>query len=415
MKRNVEAALAAAWLFVGTAGIAQAQVPLTGDIVLAARLPGAYFEDRPVAACDRTGACVLVWTGFYTQDSQRADLLAAVLSANGEVKIPAKQLVSTHSLEGSPLAVGLDEGFAVVYEDQSGPGDAVLQYYTEELEPQGDAIRIPMNALYPRNNGIVAVVRTAGGFAIFLGTIDQPPLLTSGLAAAFIDDQGQVTHLGVELNAETNINWSFDEPNSAAAQPDGSLIAVFGHADSSPIGIDMRRVSSGGELLGPERVVASGGLQGLATVAAARDGTFVVAWIRAPRPNRTEEIVAQRFSVRGRPLGQPFRVNEAFGLSQRFPVITVDANDHYFIAWQRFRSKGGPGWDVEGRWFDKFGVPLTREFRLSQQRTSEQQPTPQVAASSLGTIVIGWGSDAFSEKGDESDGVPVARVFAIPR
>lgn len=412
-KRARLAAVLAGGLLAGPWGAVRAQSPLTGDIVLAARLPGAYFETTPVTACDGLGACVFVWSGFYDLDSQRVDVLAAVLSADGEVRVPAKQLLSTHSLQGAALVVGLPDGFAVLHEDQSGVGEAVLQSYDEQLEPQGAEIRVPVDALDPRNVGLLAIARTTEGFAIFVAVIDAP-VATTGLSVAFIDRNGQVIRRGVDLNTEQNVQWSYYVPITVGVQPDGALIAVYWRSGASSGGVYLRRISVSGQLLGPEVRVSRGGLDRVATVAAARDGTFMVVWVRSPRPDSTEEIVAQRFSARGRPLGKVFRINELFGLSQRWPAVTIDANDHYFVAWERFRSNGSPGWDVEGRWLDEFGVPLTRELRLSQQRIPDQS-LPTVAGSAANTVMVGWGSDAFSEKGSETDGVPVARVFAIPR
>ena len=225
----------------------------------------------------------------------------------------------------------------------------------------------------------------------------------------FIDRDGKSIRTRQRLNEVTSVQLS-PTPNGLALQPDGNLVAVYRGGDSNATNVYMRRLSAGGQVLGPERLVniEHHAGQGLPAVAVSQDSSFLVVWQSTPVPGTTIDILARRFSARGQPLGKPFQVNNVHQLDQRRPAIAADAQGNYCVVWQSFIPPYN--WDVKGRLFRSNGTPIAGEVRLNQVRQFEQE-LPQVTFSPEGTILVGWESGSLRQRGNE-ELVPVCRVFS---
>jgi hypothetical protein len=412
------APLGLAWMLL-SAGIAGGQTPLGNDLVIAAFPSNVQAEYSPQPVCDDVGMCGLFWDDNHNDpDTNRIDILAAVISPQGQVQVQPTTL-GTVDIATGPIAVGLEHGFAVLWDRQFPDGhiSPALQYYDESLTPQGNAIALPFikGAAGIHNPDsyevFTTLVRTPSGFALY-GTAPDSPSLAAGIFIFFIDRNGIPTHPRLQLNADVSIQSVIADFDGLAVQPNGNLVAVYWRGGTGASDVYMRRFTASGVLLGPEQRVNihRKESQGQPVVATAPDGSFLVVWQESPLPDSTSDILARRFSASGKPLSDPFQVNNVHQLDQRFPVITADSQGDYFVAWQSYVP--GFNWDIKGRLFRNDGTAVADEVRLNQVRQFEQE-SPQVCFSPEGTVIAGWQSASVRQKGNE-EFVPVVRVFSVP-
>jgi hypothetical protein len=396
-------------------GIAHAQQPSGDDLILADFPPNVQAEYSPQPVCDKAGVCGLFWGDNHNAPDNEFDILAATLSQQGQL-LESPRVLATLDVATGPIAVGLDRGFAVLWDAPASDGHIFpsLQYYDESLTPQGKAISLPFvksgEISDPKAyDGFASIVRIPSGFAIYGSAVDDPTL-ADGIFVYFIDRNGVTTHPRQRLNNKTSVELATTSFNGMTLQPNGDLVAVYWGGDSNSTNVYMRRLSAGGQLLGPERVVNTEhhAGQGLPAVAVSRDSSFLVVWQSTPVPGTTSDILARRFSARGQPLGKPFQVNNVHQLDQRRPAIAADAQGNYCVVWQSFIPPYN--WDVKGRLFRSNGTPVADEVRLNQVRQFEQE-LPHVTFSPAGTILAGWESGSLRQRGNE-EFVPVARVFS---
>jgi len=389
---------------------ARAQAPLTGDLAL---WTGASYPalSPPTTACDDAGVCAAFWT--ISEDAQNAetDLLGSVVSPGG---ITAPALLRHGGFISEPIAVGMQQGFAVFYAAaSSSPISApVLQLFGEDLSPAGPPILLQgLGAHGDTFAGVSSMVRTPDGFAL-LG--QSAPRRESGLyvSLAFVDTAGRLLRPPVQLSPP-GLNWGF----GLAVQPEGSLVAVYSSQTAIPRGcshVFVRSIASSGRLLlGPAVAVADTScVQAYPTVGVAADGTFLVAWTSARVNSRPAAIVAERFSARARPLGRLFRVSQS--VAALLPVVSVDPSNHYFVVWEG-RDPSGAADDIKGRWLEADGTPITPELTLNEAQDDLDhlaQGAPQVAVAIGGFAVVTWQSAVPGNLNPVASSI--ARVFTTP-
>jgi hypothetical protein len=145
-----------------------------------------------------------------------------------------------------------------------------------------------------------------------------------------------------------------------------------------------------GDPLGPEFRVNTytTGDEGLPSVAADGAGNFVVAWTQDPG---VPDVVGQRYSAPGTPVGGEFRINTYATSFQSHPSVAVDGVGGFVVAWQ---SLGQDGVDlgIFAQRFSMSGLPLGPEFRVNSYITGAQRD-PAVVADTNGNFVVVWASD----------------------
>ncbi|MDZ4779144.1 MAG: PKD domain-containing protein, partial [Planctomycetia bacterium] len=143
------------------------------------------------------------------------------------------------------------------------------------------------------------------------------------------------------------------------------------------------------------------GQQIRATVAMDAAGNFVVTWYNQLLGDSAgaivpREIYARRFAANGSPLGDEFRVNTTTGSDQRFPSIAMDQDGDFAIAWSSF-GQDGSDWGVYLQSFDATGARIGAE-QLVNTTTANWQVYPVVAMDDDGDFVVAWSS--LTQDGD---------------
>jgi hypothetical protein len=399
---------------------AGAQTPVHGDTVVAAFIPNVQFEYVPQPVCDDTGVCGLFWANTHdVPEVNRVDILAAVLSPQGQLLVQPRVLATGHFPNG-PIAVGLEHGFAVFWESVLPDShiSPFLQYFDSSLTPQGEATLLPLSQSAPFEDpaiysGLSTIVRADSGFLLYATAVSTPSLEYDAYIY-FVDRSGAIIRPRAKVNEGLARNANAISFGGLTVQPNGDLVAAYWYGDgATPSDIYLRRLAADGVPLGPEKLVSTDhtAIQSWPVLASGPDGAFLVAWQKAPAPGTPSHILARRFSADGQPLGDPFQVNNIHQLDQRRPAVTADAQGNYFIAWQSFYPTFPLyTWEVKGRLFRSDGAAVTGEIRLNLERQFEQE-FPRVAFSSNGTVVVGWQSSSRRQRGEQGS-VPVARTFA---
>jgi hypothetical protein len=386
---------------------ARAQAPLTGDLGL--WTDATYPAVRPpTTACDDAGVCAAFWPISLDAQNAQIDLVGAVVSRSG---VTAPAVLRKGGWIGPPIAVGMQNGFAVFYDEiDTAPlaiSATVLQLFDEDLNPTRQPILLPaLGARGIAYTGTSSVARTQDGFAL-LGQSAPGRGFYDYVSLAFVDMDGRLLRRPVQLSPA-----GINDGAALAAQSEGNLVAVYSsqtHPTRSVCSqVFVRRIASSGRLLGPAVAVADTSCyQDFPAVGVGADGTFLVTWRSTP-VNGPAAIVAERFSAQARPLGKLFRVSQS--VADLWPVVSVDPNSHYFVVWTGLAASGAAT-DIKGRWLEADGTPITPELTLNEAQDDLDQALPQVAVASGGLAVVTW---QITAPHNAYPFASVARVFTTP-
>ena len=132
-----------------------------------------------------------------------------------------------------------------------------------------------------------------------------------------------------------------------------------------------------------------------ASVACAADGDFVVVWTSAQGASygSWESIQGQRYNLSGGAVGEQFQVNTFAEYTQWFPSVAADRDGNFVVVWQNGGSMSGPWpYSIQGRRYDASGNPVGSEFQINTLATGGVE-WPSVAVDRDGDFVVVWHSD----------------------
>jgi hypothetical protein len=140
------------------------------------------------------------------------------------------RVLATVGVVTAPIAVGLEHGFAVLWDNQFPDGhiSPVLQYFDQSLAVQGQAIILPFVKGVQIDNqsayeGFTAIVRTPSGFVLYGAAVDYPSL-TYGISVFFIDWNGRLMRPRQQLNDIATASLAPSAFNGLAVQPNENLV-----------------------------------------------------------------------------------------------------------------------------------------------------------------------------------------------
>jgi hypothetical protein len=179
------------------------------------------------------------------------------------------------------------------------------------------------------------------------------------------------------------------------AVADGRFVVAWTATQPPPTAIFARRFDAGGSPLGGDiRVTgfSTTPAPGLASVAMADDGSFVVVWEERGASTIDDSVNARRFDASGNPIGAAFRVNAYTDIGPMPPTIAMTPAGAFVVAWQSHIDGGTFGNGIRARRFDSAGVPQGAEF-IANSTTAGTQNVPWVAMDDAGGFVIAWDGD----------------------
>jgi large repetitive protein len=153
-----------------------------------------------------------------------------------------------------------------------------------------------------------------------------------------------------------------------------------------------RRYSAAGVPLTGELQVSqtTTGQQHRPVVGVDPQGNFVVAWQKAGHDGSGTGVMARRFDAAGNSLGNEFLVNQHTTGDQARPWVDRDAQGRFVVAWQS-DGQDGSSWGIFARRFDAAGSSLGNEFRANTT-TFWFQERPAVSMVPDGRFILVWQS-----------------------
>ncbi len=198
------------------------------------------------------------------------------------------------------------------------------------------------------------------------------------------------------LGAEFQINSytpNFQRNAVIATQPGGGFVVVWESSgqDGGGYGTFGQRFTTAGAKAGTEFQLSTYTLnnQEAPSIAAQPDGSVVAVWHSFGQDNDGRGIFGQRFNNAGGKTGTEFQLNSFTVGAQAVPSVATRSDGAFVAAWQSAQDGGSYG--VFGRRFDSAGVQSGTEFQINSY-TTITQGSPIAAALPDGAFVVTWGS-----------------------
>ena len=208
-----------------------------------------------------------------------------------------------------------------------------------------------------------------------------------------------------------------------ALQPHGGFVVVGNDrvlGDTDDLGIWARLFGPDGSPQGAEFLVNgyTTSMQDHPSVAADGLGRFVVVWDSNRQDGSGYGVYARRYDRAGAPLGPEFRVNSFTTNNQMFASVGAAEDGRFVVAWASFLQEGAE-WEVYAQRYGADGVPAGGEFRVNGTTLSTQFG-PHVAMAEAGRFAIAWtswfqdgsGYGAFAQR-FEADGSRIGGEFRL--
>ncbi|KAB2967359.1 MAG: hypothetical protein F9K18_04400 [Thermoanaerobaculia bacterium] len=354
-------------------------------------------SDAAVAA-DGTGNFVVVWisngpigTG---QDGSYSGIFGQRLDSSG-LPLGAEFQANTYTT-GWQLFPGVaaDEAgnFVVAWGGDGPNGSGVLgQTFDATGTPAGSEFGIGSGGFgFP-----AAAASGIGNFLVVWESFPGPEIAGRRFGVA-----------GIPLGEEFQVN-SYTTGNQGVpevtADGQGDFVVVWSSPgqDGSEYGVFGQRLDAAGSALGGEFQVNSYtiGSQSWPSVAAGRDGGFIVAWSSIGQDEQPYSVYGQRYDGAGNPLGQELKLNDSSPNGQPVPAVAVDESGQFLVAWQG-REYGASDYGVFARLYDPEGRPLSSHFQVSSA-TALNSRHPAVATGGAGEFLVVW--EAYTPGGAAAD------------
>ncbi len=326
------------------------------------------FQLYPVITDEPAGGFLTAWEderhGFYPPRIylQKFDSLGSAVGENYSV------IDSTTEVEDPALASAGENGFILVYEDESNR-EFRTDVYGLRLDARGNPDGIPFKVNddateWEQVNPSVAA-NSEGRFVVTWTDLRAGRSNIDIYAQRYFrygivlgdnfkvnDDAGsawqEFSSVAMDEAGNFIVTW-FDQRNYGAGNNSGDIYAQLYDVSGQPVGTNFR---VNDVLLGPQ--VAS-------VVAVSPDGNFVVAWTDGRELTSTEDIYAQRYDALGNPIGVNFRVNDVAGISAQFVSIAINDDGNFMIVWTDEREGTR---NILGQKYTHTGDPLASNFSL---------------------------------------------------
>jgi len=343
-------------------------------------------QTQPRVSVSATGAFAVVWHS-QNQNSAVDGVFAQRFDSSGGALGNEFQVSSTlASSDFSPaLSLG-SSSFVVVWYVTSPTSGVFARRFAATGAPLGPDFRV--NTYTTSTQFPAVATQPDGAFVVVWQTTFGP-----GNAGVF----GQrYASSGDPLGGEFRISrmtTSLQSYPAVTSDGSGGFIVAWQGVAPDNLGLDIfaRRYASDGSPSAVEFRVNNdtSSTQHVASIAAAPNGDFVIAWQSYQRDGSSEGVFARHFASTGAPLGLDFQVNATTSSAQHDPYVASDGAG-FVVVWQS-EGQDGSGGGVFAQRYDSAGSPLGVEFRLNSYTTLDQA-LPSVAKKPNGDFVVVWQS-----------------------
>ena len=340
---------------------------------------GTNDQQYPRVAMLKNNGAVFAWQGG---PQSREHIYARFLTPTYTFLTTTDLVVSTftNNFQIYPAVTVLNNSNVVVVWDSfnQASSNSLRDVYGQILSPTGQKVGtnflINQFISYNQRNPSVAALPN-GGFVV-AWVSEQERTAVSSIDNSFYATGGAAYVSTNEIAIGAGQNTNYYVGSSTAPVPSVDIYA--------------RRYSSNGVALGSEFLVNSNSNPcANPAVAAASDGTFMVAWSARDQAN----LAANGWDVWARPFssagvgGVVSRVNTTLPGDQYIPQIRAIGLD-YLMVWTSVGQDGSRE-GVYGQFVHEDGTPLNGEFRVNTT-TPAQQMQPAVATDGAERFLVVW-------------------------
>jgi hypothetical protein len=173
-----------------------------------------------------------------------------------------------------------------------------------------------------------------------------------------------------------------------------------------------RRLTAAGATTGAEFRVNAATVddQQAPSVAAASNGIFLVSWQNFGAQTGDDEIFARAFDATASPVAAAKRVNANTDGDQSAPSVAAAPDGTFVVAWQTYDASGFDS-AISARRVDGTAQPLGSEITVNTT-TDDEQVAPEIAADDAGSgFVVAWASRGQDDPADPVSFGVIARAF----
>jgi hypothetical protein len=316
-----------------------------GELQVNTFTPG--YQIQPAVGVHPSGSFVVTWVS--DQIGAEHDIFAQRFDAAG-ARVGGEFQVNTYTpnqQRGPEVAVGAGGEFVILWSSYGYGADTHVagQRFDAAGNRVGGEFRVTDDTAYHRLSA--AAARPGGGFVVAWETYPEAVDPSSGIVARLFDAAGAPVAAEFPVNTHTaNSQTDADLAIDAA----GNFVVVWegwaqDDAPNADPGIFGQRFDSAGGRLGGEFRVNTftTGPQDRPSVAREPGGAFVVTW-RSGQDLDLTEVLGQRFSPSGTPIGPEFLVNTFTTFEQEQGVVAALGGAEFVVAWTSYGQDGfGPG------------------------------------------------------------------------
>ncbi|VAW50481.1 hypothetical protein MNBD_GAMMA05-884 [hydrothermal vent metagenome] len=308
---------------------------------------GSGDKNTPDVAMDANGNFVIVWRSNL-QDGDGFGIYGQRYNTSG-VKINSEFLVNTNIVdnqESPKVAMDADGDFVVTWQSFSAGIDYDIhaQRYSADGNVISGEITINTEINDEQSNPSIAM-NTAGDFVVSWQGVNQA---LGGFDIYKQQYQANGLSVGGEVRVNTTTNNNQLNP-SIAMDASGAFVIAWDSLGQEPLpatsggstqlGVYAQRFDAAGNTVGTDFLVntETTDSQSNPSIAMNADGDFVVSWQsenQTAAVNGVYDVYAQRFSNDGNSAGSEFLVNTEIEDNQSAPVVAINGNGEFLIAWQ---------------------------------------------------------------------------------
>ena len=346
-----------------------------------------------------TGIFVAAWN----TDVQSGDIQAQVFFSDGS-KAGSEftaNTTTTGAQTNARIGTHADNNFVIVYEDAGGKDGAGYGILAQWFDSSGNKVgneKVVNATITAGDQRYPAVTSLATGEVV----ISWTNMADGNVYGRKFNSSGVAQNGATEFLVNTTKTDEQQNPAVAAAA-DGSYVVAWDSnlQDGSQQGIYFQRYSASGVVVGTETVANTTTSLAQITPAIGADsaGNFVIVWDSYGQDGSMNGIFGQRFTSAGAKAGSEFQLNQFTTNDQRRPSVASQLSGKFAAVWESNGQTGGAAYDVIMRCYDSNGTALGNEFILNTT-TADKQQYANIVAFPDGTqkYLVTWQS--YAEDGD---------------
>jgi hypothetical protein len=383
----------------------------------------AYKQHNPVAAFNAAGSALVVWENdrnglrgrLYGRDGSPASAELSLVANQVLTRVPAR---GQEVLRKEPAVAFLASGeFLLAWTEERDnvsidlfqetrdvlDRDVYVQKFSAAGAPVGRPVRVNATTAGFQSNARLLVRNGADVLVLWQSDDRTASKLGDGIFGRLVRSSTvQTTSNELKLSSISGVAANA----SVAAAANGSFAVAWEAADADSQGVYVRLFDRSASPRGAEFRVNTtvSGLQRRAAITAdPNTGGYLVVWQGQAGTIYDAHVYGQFLGAGGNFVGPQFRISQGVAKAQISPSV-VGVNGHFLVSWLDYGEVFPVGlFSVE---IDRLGNAIGAEVEINTAGINAQSRTA-IAVSPLGGVLIPW--EGFTSSSD-SPGISARRV-----